>query len=71
MGTSVTSPSPDCAVNHVPRPGQRARPRYALSNSFGFGGINACLALGAWGVGHCAPGAADRARVMQDRAASG
>jgi 3-oxoacyl-[acyl-carrier-protein] synthase II len=46
---NLEEPDPQCDLDYVP---QRARPldmRAALSNSFGFGGHNACLALKAWG----------------------
>jgi len=35
----------DCALNHVTE-AQKAEIRYAVSNSFGFGGVNAVLVLG-------------------------
>ena len=38
-------PDPDCDLNYVPNQSQDADIRYALSNSFGFGGTNACLLL--------------------------
>jgi 3-oxoacyl-[acyl-carrier-protein] synthase II len=34
---------PACDLNHVPAAGLAGRPEFLLSNSFGFGGINACL----------------------------
>jgi 3-oxoacyl-[acyl-carrier-protein] synthase II len=34
-----------CDLDYVPAGGRRTRPRVALSNSFGFGGINASLVL--------------------------
>jgi 3-oxoacyl-[acyl-carrier-protein] synthase II len=45
---NLTDPDPDCLLDGVLTEGRWARARYALTNSFGFGGINACLALGAW-----------------------
>jgi 3-oxoacyl-[acyl-carrier-protein] synthase II len=37
---------PDCDLDYLPNVGRVAHVRYLLSNSFGFGGINACLVLG-------------------------
>jgi 3-oxoacyl-[acyl-carrier-protein] synthase II len=39
------SPDPECDLDYVPNTARRVRVRYALSNSFGFGGTNACLLL--------------------------
>lgn len=38
---------PACDLDIIPPGGRDATPRYILKNSFGFGGINACLVLGA------------------------
>jgi 3-oxoacyl-[acyl-carrier-protein] synthase II len=37
------TPDPECDLNYVPRTAIQQKITYALSNSFGFGGTNACL----------------------------
>jgi len=39
-------PDPECDLDYVPNVGRSTPMRYLMSNSFGFGGINACLVLG-------------------------
>ncbi len=40
------NPDPACDLDVVPNEGRAANLNYILSNSFGFGGINACVILG-------------------------
>jgi 3-oxoacyl-[acyl-carrier-protein] synthase II len=42
-------PDPECDLDYLPNVGRVAHVRHLLSNSFGFGGINACLVLGRFG----------------------
>lgn len=42
---NLTQPDPDCDLDYVPGAGRAASVRTVLSNSFGFGGSNACLVL--------------------------
>jgi 3-oxoacyl-[acyl-carrier-protein] synthase II len=40
---NLETPDPACDLDHVTGAGRAGRPEYILSNSFGFGGINAAL----------------------------
>ena len=40
---NLTNPDPECDLDYVPQTGRQMPIRYALSNSFGFGGTNAAL----------------------------
>ncbi len=40
---NLDNPDPECDLDYVPHTGRPMPIRYALSNSFGFGGTNACL----------------------------
>ena len=41
-------PDPECDLDYVPNTGRQQEMQYALSNSLGFGGHNACIALRRW-----------------------
>ncbi len=42
---NLDAPDPACDLDYVPREGRSARVEHVMSNSFGFGGINAALVL--------------------------
>jgi 3-oxoacyl-[acyl-carrier-protein] synthase II len=43
--TNFDNPDPECDLDYVANQARKAQIRYAMSNSFGFGGTNACLLL--------------------------
>jgi 3-oxoacyl-[acyl-carrier-protein] synthase II len=45
---NLDHPDPECDLDYVPHTARRAEVRYALTNSFGFGGANASLVLRRW-----------------------
>jgi 3-oxoacyl-[acyl-carrier-protein] synthase II len=47
---NLDRPSPSCDIDLVPKMARKRRVRYALSNSFGFGGTNASLIFGGAGT---------------------
>jgi 3-oxoacyl-[acyl-carrier-protein] synthase II len=42
---NLDNPSPECDLDYVPKQARKHKMIYAMSNSFGFGGTNACLIL--------------------------
>jgi 3-oxoacyl-[acyl-carrier-protein] synthase II len=42
---NLTTPDDGCDLDYIPYTGRSACPEIILSNSFGFGGINASLVL--------------------------
>jgi 3-oxoacyl-[acyl-carrier-protein] synthase II len=46
--TNLQTPDPQCDLDYVPGSARSARVGAALSNSFGFGGQNACLLIRRW-----------------------
>src|SRR5439155_924169 len=46
---NLDTPDPACDLDYVPKTPREMRVRRAISNSFGFGGHNCCLAVGAVG----------------------
>jgi 3-oxoacyl-(acyl-carrier-protein) synthase len=42
---NLVSPDPECDLDYVPGAGRPGIVRTVLSNTFGFGGSNACLVL--------------------------
>ena len=45
---NLEHPDPECDLDYVPNHARKAAVRYALSNSFGFGGTNASLLFKRW-----------------------
>jgi 3-oxoacyl-[acyl-carrier-protein] synthase II len=45
---NLTNPDPDCDLDYAPEGVREREVRFALTNSFGFGGHNVCLALKRW-----------------------
>lgn len=52
---NYTTPDPACDLDYLPNCGRQASVAYLLKNSFGFGGINASLALGRYSADPVTP----------------
>ncbi len=50
--TNLCTPDPDCRLEQLATTGGDAQVTVAVSNAFGFGGINASLVLGKWAATH-------------------
>jgi 3-oxoacyl-[acyl-carrier-protein] synthase II len=42
---NLHNPDPECDLDYIPHAGREKRVRTVISNSFGFGGINACVVM--------------------------
>lgn len=42
---NYVTPDPDCDLDYVPNKGRKGKVEIAMSNSFGFGGQNACIIM--------------------------
>ena len=45
------SPDPECDLDYIPNEARRERVEIGVSNSFGFGGHNACVVFRRWNEG--------------------
>ena len=48
---NYSAPDPECDLNYTPNTARKLDVQYAMSNSFGFGGHNACLIIGRYDNG--------------------
>ena len=45
---NYNTPDPECDLDYVPNVAQKAKVDFVLSNTFGFGGHNAVIAMSKW-----------------------